>query len=143
MQADEAQPVKGTGARQLARQMKVAGVGEHVLEHGEIRIEVVLLRDDAESGTYASAMAARVETGDEEFASGGGRATGDEAHGGGFAGAVRAEQTEGGAGRDGERDAVDGAVRTVGFDERVRRDHRLGGVRLSSGRGARLFGGDH
>ena len=59
--ADEAQPVEGAGACQLARQMKIAGVGEHVLEHAEVWIEVVLLRDDAELGAYASGVAARIE----------------------------------------------------------------------------------
>ena len=90
---------KSSSSAALARtlrlgQAEVAAVDVQVLPDGELGVEVVLLRDDAEPGADARAVAVGVHAQDAQLAV---RARGDAAdhpHRGGLAGAVRPEEAE-------------------------------------------------
>ncbi|MET3800228.1 hypothetical protein ABID70_000183 [Clavibacter michiganensis] len=103
------------GARRdlLARQPEVSAVDDEVVARLELQVEVVGLRHDAQLRADLGPVRVRVEPEDVERPA---RARGDRAdhaHGRGLAGAVRAEQPEGLAGRDLEGEAVDGDVVAV------------------------------
>jgi len=65
-----------------------------------------------------------VVAGDADFAVGGGKISGEDLHGGAFAGAVGAEETDDLALVDMEADVLDGAETGVGLGEVIDFDHK-------------------
>ena len=94
-EADKVQEFVGPLLRTRPREAEVARVGEEVLADAYVRVEVVLLRDDAYERADSARVCAHVQTFDGERALGRRRAAGDHTHRGGLARAVRAEQAEG------------------------------------------------
>ena len=112
----------------LAGQAEVPAVDVEVLARVELAVEVVLLRDDAQARADLGAVLVGVEAQDREVALRARRDGADHLHRGRLARAVRAEQAEGLAGRDLEREPVDGqevglALDLVGLHEVLRVDH--------------------
>src|SRR5581483_8942324 len=83
-------------------------VDEHVLAHGELVVERVRLRHDAEPTADLRAVSNRVEVEDAQGAAARRRDAADHAHRRALAGAVRAEEPERLAGLHVEVDPVDG-----------------------------------
>ena len=115
------------------RQAEVAAVDEQVLPDGELEVEGVLLRDDAEPAADRRAVGGRVQAEDAQLAGGGRGDAADHPHGRGLARAVGAEEAERLARRDVDVDAVDrGEVaepldQPAGADQRARRRPPVGG----------------
>ena len=89
------------------RQPEVAPVDVEVLLHGDLHVEVVLLRAVAEAGPHRCAVGDRVEAEDPQLAAARGRGRGDHLHRRGLAGAVGPEEAEGLSLRHLDVDGVD------------------------------------
>src|SRR3989440_6875719 len=81
LESDEAQEFVRAFFSDGARQLEVACVDEKVLADCDVRVEVVLLRDDAYERAYRAPFASNVEALDAEFARRQRSPAGDHAHG--------------------------------------------------------------
>ncbi len=91
---DEVEQLVGPLVDQLARQAEVASVDQHVLPHGELVVERVLLGNDPEAGADRRPIFHRVTTEDAKITTCRRRYAAEHAHGGGLPGPVRAEEAE-------------------------------------------------
>jgi hypothetical protein len=96
------------------RDPEVRRVEEQVLLDGERPVRVGPLRDDGELAAGADRVGRDVHARDGGPAPGELHAGGEDADGGGLAGAVRPEEPEDLTGGDGEADPVDGVDRALG-----------------------------
>ena len=112
-----------------ARQVEVAAVEHEVVEHGELLVELVLLRHDADPGPDLLAVAGRVHPEDPQLALGDRRDAADHAHRRRLAGAVRPEEAERLAAVDLDVDPVDGGEVAEPLDQAAGRDQRLASLR--------------
>ena len=109
---------------QVGRQAEVAAVDLEVLPHRQVRIEIVLLRHEADPGALAPGRSHRPGTPNTRKAAARERGQPhDHAHRRGLAGAVGAEQADAHGRRDLEIDAADRMHGAVGFLEPFGRDH--------------------
>src|SRR5436190_266423 len=119
----------GPPAQLAAREAEVAAVDDQVLAHGQLEVERVELRHDAEPAADRRPVTERVEAEHAQRAARDRRDTADHPHGRALAGAVRAEEAEGLPPGDVEVDPVDGGQlveplhEAAGVDQRLRHAH--------------------
>ena len=104
---DEVEQLVDLRLQLAAREPEVAAVDEHVLAHRQLRVERVVLRNDAEPGSDAGAVRVWVETEDAQRPAADRRDAADHPHRRALAGAVRPEEAERLAAPDVEVDSVD------------------------------------
>ena len=80
--------------RSFARHVIENAVDLHVLAGGQVAVEAGILKDDAEALADLVLVRARIEAVQFDRAAGGAQQCGQHLDGGGFAGAVRAEEGE-------------------------------------------------
>src|SRR3954469_463912 len=91
--------------------------------HRHVRVRGGVLRQVADQALRLDGRLDHVVGADGDLAGGGRHEAGDHPHGGGLAGAVRAEEAEHLAALDGERDAVDRPLGAKSFHQVVDLDH--------------------
>ena len=117
---------------------EVAAIDRQVLADGQLGVQGVLLRDDAEASPDLRSVHRRVHAHHLERPVGDRGGAADHPHRRGLAGPVRSEEAEGFAGGDVEVDAVDRGElaealgQPAGMDERRRRCFGHGGAWYSS-----------
>ena len=107
-QLHELEQLDGPLANVARRDPEVPSVDEEVLEHRQLEIEVVLLRNDPEPLADPRAVGRGIEVEDRELSAAARRDGADHAHRRRLAGTVRAKKAERLARLDAEVDSVDG-----------------------------------
>src|SRR5207247_5606818 len=111
----ELEQLGGFPARVFTADIEVPRVHQKIFANGDLHVEVVLLRHDAEAGLDAARLRAWIQIQHAQLAGGDRRRAADHARGGRFAGAVRAEESERLTGIDVEVDAIDGREHAESF----------------------------
>src|SRR6185437_2852817 len=113
-------------AHLLPRQAEVAPVDEEVLVDGQLHVEGVLLRDDAETRADLRALLHGIHVEDAQRAAARRRDAADHPHRRALAGTVRAEKAERLARLYREVDAVDGGEVAEALQQALRMNERRG-----------------
>ena len=128
---DEVEELLGPLAHPPRRHAEVAPVDEEILEHGQLEVEVVVLRNDAETLADGRPVALWIEIEDRQLAPGAWRHCADHPHRGALAGAVGPEEAECLALLDGEVDAVDRVELAEAFPQPSSDDRRRARAHLA------------